>query len=181
MLCRMFGVAWLAMLCLHASAVYGQTPSATVAGELCDKACQQQKLDTLFRTMDAAETSGRPKPSDSTECAAYDGREFPKALIDVCAKLKYVRMLPVGTETRFSCPRDTDQLVGLPPSRIRSIWGEPDYESREKWGDQSSPLRQWTYFIGSPKPHTKGGGFPELSLHFNGASKVESVTCALSK
>jgi hypothetical protein len=181
MLRTVFRVAWFAMLCLLASAASGQTSSATGGSEPCNKACQQQKLDTLFRAMDAAETSRRPKPSDSTECVTYDGRELPATLIDVCAKLKYVRALPVGTETRFACPSSTGQLVGLSPARIRSIWGEPDYESREKWGDQSSPVRQWTYFIGSPKPNTKGGGFPELSLHFNGTSKVESVTCTLSK
>ncbi len=181
MLRRMYVLAWLAMLCTHPSGAEGQTSSASVSSEPCGKACQQQRLDALFRAMDAADTFRRPKPSDSTECTAYDGREFPIALIDVCAKLKYVRTLAIGTETRFACPSSTDQLVGLSPERIRSAWGQPDYESTEKWGDQSSPLRQWTYFIGSPKPNTKGGGFPELSLHFNGTSRIVSVTCALSK
>lgn len=175
---RMFELAWLAVLCLPTSAAFGQAPSAAVAAQSCDKVCQQQRL---FKAMDAAESPQRPKPSDSTECAAYDGREHSDVLIDVCAKLKYVRMLPVGTDTHFVCPGDTDQLKGLSAERIRSIWGVPDYEERETWHDESSPILRWTYFIGSPKPRTKGGGFPELSLHFKDSSKVDSVTCALSK
>ena len=72
---RMFEFAWLAVLCLPASAAFGQAPSAAVAAQSCDKVCQQQRLDGLFKAMDAAESSQRPKPSNSTECAAYDGRE----------------------------------------------------------------------------------------------------------
>lgn len=170
-------VTWLAMLCLHAPVVLAQTSSATMTGEPCDKACQRQKVDTLFRAMDEAETVRHPKPSNSNECVAYNGNDLADVLVDVCAKLKYVRAPPLGTERRFACPRNTERLVGLSPSRIRSIWGEPDFEVREKWGDPSSPLRRWTYFIGS----SKDGGFPELSLHFNGALRIESVTCALSK
>jgi len=120
-------------------------------------------------------------PSETTECAAFDGKSSSDLLVDVCAKLKYVRTLPSGTETHFECPRDLGQLVGLSSARIRSIWGDPDFEEREKWRDKSSPMRRWAYFIGSPKPSAKGGGFPELSLHFRDSSKVDSATCALAK
>ena len=179
---RMFELAWwLAVLCFSAAAAFGQAPSAAIAAQPCDKVCQQQRLDGLFKAMDAAESSRRPKPSDSKECAAYDGREHSEAIIDVCAKLKYVRTLPVGKDTHFLCPGDTGQLVGLSAERIRSIWGVPDYEERETRHDESSPNLRWTYFIGSPKPRIKGGGFPELSLYFKDSSKVDSVTCAPSK
>ena len=123
----------------------------------------------------------RAVPSPSSACTAFDGKSVSDVLVDVCAKLKYVRTIPVGTVTHFVCPKDTSQLIGLPLERIRSIWGEPDFERREKWRDESSPILRWTYFIGSPKPGTKGGGFPELSLGFKDSSVVVSVTCALSK
>lgn len=116
---KMYVAGWLAMLCLHLSIAQGQTSSASVASGPCGKTCQQERLDALFRAMDAADIAGRPKASDSTECSTYEGRDFPATLIDVCAKLKYVRTLPIGTETRFACPHDTDQLVGLSPERIR--------------------------------------------------------------
>lgn len=181
MFSRMSGFAWLAVCLPYASVALAQTLSAAAVQQPCDKGCQQQKIDALSKAMDSTEPSRHPKPSDSTECAAYDGRESSDVVVDVCAELKYVRTLPVGTETAFACPGDTRQLVGLSPASIRSIWGEPDYEARERWRDPSSPLREWAYFIGSPKPGTHGGGFPALSLHFNGTSRVESVMCALSK
>ena len=115
---KMYVAGWLAMLCLHLSIAQGQTSSASVASGPCGKTCQQERLDALFRAMDAADIAGRPKASDSTECSTYEGRDFPATLIDVCAKLKYVRTLPIGTETRFACPHDTDQLVGLSPERF---------------------------------------------------------------
>lgn len=178
---RSLGIIWLAALGLDGSAAFAQAASFNEVTQPCDKACQQEKLDAQFKAMDDAELSRHSKPSNSADCAAYGGHNLPDVLLDVCAKLKYVRSLPVGTDTHFACPADTSQLVGLSAGRVQSIWGVPDYEERETWHDESSPILTWTYFIGSPKPRTKGGGFPELSLHFMGSSKVVSVTCALSK
>nr|WP_165583236.1 hypothetical protein [Dyella soli] len=178
---RSLGFVWLVALGLHASAAFAQSASSNEVTQPCDKACQQERLDAQFKAMDDVEVSRHPKPSNSADCAAYGGHDQPDVLLDVCAKLKYVRSLPIGTDTHFACPGDTSQLVGLSAERVRSILGVPDYEERETWHDESSQILRWTYFIGSPKPRTKGGGFPELSLHFKGMSKVDGVTCALSK
>jgi hypothetical protein len=115
----------------------------------------------------------------SKECSVFDGREAPNTLIDVCAKLKYVRSIAVGANTNFSCPRDISSLVGLTAIRIRSIWGEPDFVDGAALPNRVESGTRWTYFIGSPKPEQEGGGFPELSIRLVDGS-VKSVSCALS-
>lgn len=165
------------ILCLHASAIFGQTP-APAAVQPCDKACRQAKLDDLFKAMDDAEASQRPKASNSTECSAYAGHDDSDVFLDVCAKHKYVRSLSVGTETRFSCPGDTGALIGVASSRILSAWGEPDL-TQDKQPRRPGDGR-WTYFIGSPKPGRLGGGFPELSIYLvNGV--VTKIDCGLAQ
>ncbi len=130
MVCRSLGFVWLAALGLHGSAALAQAASSSEVTQPCDKVCQQEKLDALFKAMDDAEVSRRPKPSNSTDCAVYGGHDLPDVLLDVCAKLKYVRSLPIGTDTHFACPGDTSQLVGLSAERVRSILGVPDFEER---------------------------------------------------
>jgi hypothetical protein len=115
----------------------------------------------------------------SKECSTFDGRDTADTLTDVCAKLKYVRSIAVGTDTNFSCPRDTSSLVGLPANRIRSMWGEPNFVERATSPNRTGSGTRWSYFIGSPKPGQEGGGFPELSLRLVDGV-VGSVSCALS-
>ena len=100
-------------------------------------------------------------------------------LMDVCAKLKYVRSIAVSTDTNFSCPRDTSSLVGLPANRIRSMWGEPNFVEGATSPNRTGSGTRWTYFMGSPKPGQVGGGFPVLSLRLVDGT-VGSVSCALS-
>ena len=139
----------------------------------------QRKVDALFKAMDEEAASDRPRPSQSKECSAFDGRDTADTLTDVCAKLKYVRSIAVGTNTNFSCPRDTSSLVGLPANRIRSMWGEPNFVERATSPNRTGSGTRWSYFIGSPKPGQEGGGFPELSLRLVDGV-VGSVSCALS-
>lgn len=174
----LYGLVGFGILFLYASATFGQTPSSPSATQPCDKACRQTQVDALFKAMDDSEVSRRPRPSNSTECTAYDGHDNPNVLLDVCAKLKYVRALPVGTDTGFSCPGDTGSLIGVASSRINSAWGTPDLTPDKQ------PRRpedgQWTYFIGNPKPGRQGGGFPELSIYIADGI-VTNIKCDLAQ
>ncbi len=176
---RMCGFVGFGFLFLYAMSVFAQSSSAAPSAQPCDKSCQQRKVDALFKAMDEEAASDRPRPSQSKECSAFDGRDTADTLTDVCAKLKYVRSIAVGTDTNFSCPRDTSSLVGLPANRIRSIWGEPNFVERATSPNRAGSGTRWSYFIGSPKPGQEGGGFPELSLRLVDGV-VGSVSCALS-
>jgi len=172
MIRTLIGLATLALLSAYA-------PNLSAQASACDKSCQQAKLDDLFKRMDEA-SAERPKPSDSRDCTAYKGTDAADPLVDICAKLKFVRSLPAGADTRFSCPKGTAALIGLPVSRIREAWGEPDFREEGRASQAQEGLGRWTYFIGSPKPGWKGGGFPEVSLYLV-KGNVEKVRCALSK
>lgn len=138
-------------------------------------------MDALFDQAEKDAIANHPKPSKSTECLVFDGRDHIDPLIDVCAKLKYVRSLPVGTPTHFACPFDTHSLLGLKLERIHSLWGEPDFigEGKDQFGPRPGP--HWTYFIGSPVPLAFGGGFPELSLYFDKNGTIDDITCYYSR
>jgi hypothetical protein len=176
---RACGFIVIGFLCLYATSPFAQSSSTAQSTQACNKGCQQKKVDALFKAMDEQTASNHPKPSQSKECSVFDGREAPNTLIDVCAKLKYVRSIAVGANTNFSCPRDISSLVGLTAIRIRSIWGEPDFVDGTTLPNRVDSGTRWTYFIGSPKPEQEGGGFPELSIRLVDGS-VKSVSCALS-
>ena len=176
---RMCGFVGSGLLCLYAVTLFAQSSSTAQPAQSCDKSCQQRKVDALFKAMDEKAASDRPKPSQSKECSAFDGRDAADTLIDVCAKLKYIRSIAVSTDTNFFCSRDTSSLVGLPANRIRSIWGEPDFIEGATSPNHTGSGTRWTYFLGSPKPGQEGGGFPELSLWLV-KGNVGSVSCALS-
>jgi hypothetical protein len=174
------GLVWLAAFGLLTSAAFAQAPSSTGATQPCDKACQQRKLDAQFKAMDDTEVSRYPKPSNSADCAAYDGHDLPDVFLDVCAKLKYARSLPSGEASRFSCPRDKALLVGTSIHRIVSAWGEPDFVQSGPPPDRARSDGQWTYFLGRAKPGWLGSGFAELTLYlFDGA--VQKVDCGLAQ
>lgn len=179
MFCRMCGFIGFGFLCLYALSVFAQSASTAQSAQSCDKSCQQRKVDALFKAMDEETASDRPKPSQSKECPAFDGHDAADTLIDVCAKLKYVRSIAAGTDTNFSCPRDTSSLIGLPANRIRAMWGEPNFVEGGTSPNSVESAARWSYFIGSPKPGQEGGGFPELSLRLVDGT-VGSVSCALS-
>lgn len=172
-------IVGIGFLCLCAMSSFAQSSSLGQPPQPCDNSCQKEKVDALFKAMDDKAASDRPKPSQSKECAVFNGREGANTLIDVCAKLKYVRTIAVGTDTNFSCSHDTSSLIGLPQTKIRSTWGEPDFvEAPQSTGRMGSETR-WSYFVGSPKPGQAGGGFPELSLRFVN-NNVRSVSCRFS-
>lgn len=164
MLRSFYGFIWLSAFGLQVSAALAQSPSSSTAIESCDKECQRRKVDALFKALDAAEISRRPKPSQSSECVAYDGRNLPDVLTDVCAKLKYVRSLPPGEASRFSCPGNSASLVGISAHRIVAMWGEPDFVPDRSPPGGNKGKRQWTYYLGSARPGAVGGGFAELTL-----------------
>ncbi|WP_441609709.1 hypothetical protein [Dyella sp. 2RAB6] len=158
-----------------------QSETGIGADKPCDRVCQQAKVQALFDQAEKEAIADRPKPSLSSECLVFDGHDHIDPLIDVCAKLKYVRSLPAGVRTRFSCPSDTRSLIGLTLDRIRSIWGEPDFIDEGKSQIGSRPGPYWMYFIGSPVPLAFGGGFPELSLYYDDAGIVKDITCFYSR
>jgi hypothetical protein len=174
----LFGIVGFGILFLHASAIFGQMPSSPAATQPCDKTCRQAQLDALFKAMDDAGASQRPGPSKSKECSAYQGHDDSNVFLDVCAKLKYVRSLPVGTDTRFSCPSVTGSLIGVASSRIISAWGKPDSTQDKQPRRAGDGL--WTYFMGSPKPGRVGGGFPELSIYLSNGI-VTNIDCGLAQ
>ncbi len=116
------GFVWIVVLALCSSRAIAQAESSHQEPP-CDKACQRIELDALFKAMDDAEMTRHPKSSTSSDCAAYAGGDLPDVLLDVCAKLTYVRSLPMGDTSRFSCPRDSTSLVGTPRQQIVAIWG----------------------------------------------------------
>lgn len=177
---RPLGFVWLAALGLHGPAAFAQATSSSEVTQPCDKVCRQEKLNALFKTMDDAEISRYPKPGNSADCAAYGGHDLPDVLLDVCAKLKYVRSLPRGEISRFSCPRDNASLAGTSIQRIVTTWGEPDFVQGTAPSDHSKSDGQWTYFLGRAKPGWVGGGFAELTLHFVGGI-VRKVDCGLAQ
>ena len=174
---RLIGIG---LLFLCAASSFAQSSSAGQPAQPCDKSCRQKKLGDLFRALDERSKSDRRRPSQTKECGVFDGREAEDTLMDVCAKLKYVRSIAMGKATNFSCPRDTSSLFGLPAIRIRAVWGEPDFVEGATSLNPLGSENSWTYFIGSPKPGQKGGGFPELSLRFV-HGHVGGVGCALSR
>lgn len=154
-----------------------QAGSPAATGQACDRACQQ----ALFDQAEREDISSRPKPSQSKDCPIFDGHDRIDPLFDICAKLKYVRSLPAGTGTRFSCPSDLRGLLGMKLERIRAMWGEPDFVDDGKSGIGSRPDPRWTYFIGSPVPLAFGGGFPQLSLHYDDKGYVTDVDCSYAR
>ncbi|GLQ97412.1 hypothetical protein GCM10007863_18320 [Dyella mobilis] len=108
----------------------------------------------------------------------YDGHDLSNVLLDVCAKLKYVRSLPVGDAPTFYCPGDMRSLTGIRAQRFVAIWGTPDLVQNAPSAGKGSS--EWTYFLGSAKPGWAGGGFAELSLYFvNGVTR--KFNCALAQ
>lgn len=67
---RILGIVWLAALGLQGPSAFALAASSNEATHPCEKACQQEKLDALFKAMDDAEISRHPKPSNSADCAA---------------------------------------------------------------------------------------------------------------
>jgi hypothetical protein len=177
---RSLGFIWLTAFGLHSSAAVAQAASPNEVRQPCDKACQQRKLDTLFKAIDDAEISQHPKPSNAAGCAAYDGHDLPDVFLDVCAKLKYVRSLPSGKTSRFSCPNNDAPLVGTSMQRIVTAWGEPDFVEGTSPPDRAKSDGQWTYFLGRTKPGWVGGGFAELTLYFVDGV-VRKVDCGLAR
>ena len=172
-------LAMLAGLCpFHAAA---QSAASSTAVAACDRHCEQVKMDALFEQARQETIAHRPKPSASSECMVFDGHDHIDPLIDVCAKLKYVRSLPAGTPTRFSCPFDTHSLIGLKLDRIHSLWGDPDFVDDGKSQLGTHPGPRWSYTIGSPVPLALGGGYPELSLYYDQDGNINDVTCFYSR
>lgn len=176
---RLYGCMGLTAIAFHSTTAYAQPSAPETAMQACGRACRQQKLDSLFRALDEAEAS-HPKPSDTADCAAYDGHDYRDVFLDVCAKVKYVRSLPPEGTSRFICPRSDQALVGYSASRIASAWGTPDLVRSKSTTGGPSNDGQWIYFMGRSKPGWVGGGFAEMTLYVVDGT-VRKVDCGLAK
>jgi len=177
----LFCLLSVAIIISFSQNLIAQTAPESKISQQCDVSCQHAKTNKIFQELHAADAADQKAPSKSKECAVFDGSDISNVFIDMCAKLKYVRLRATGTATHFSCPRDKDQLIGISSSRILSGWGEPDFVSHAGPGGSLITASRWTYFIGHSRPLTRGGGFPELSLSFDGAGNIQSVSCVLAK
>jgi hypothetical protein len=83
-------------------------------------------------------------------------------------------MLPMGAPTHSVCPTDSGTLRGLTKQQVTAKLQKADFIDRR---DAS-----WTYFFTSPVPSGQfGGGFPELTFHFDTKGTVASVSCYYSR
>ena len=48
-----YGFAFLGFLCLHAQSLGAQMPDTDTVTKPCDKSCQQEKIEALFKAMEA--------------------------------------------------------------------------------------------------------------------------------
>jgi len=167
------------LFALAGAHVFAQASNQLPDSQACGQACPRERLDRVFAQAIKDDLAQRPAPSATRECAPYGGQDAADPLLDVCAKLKYVRSLPAGTRTHFACPFESSVFVGQDVARIRSLWGEPDYKDEPPERTQAG--FRWIYVIGSPVPLAFGGGFPELSLDFDDAGVVHRASCAYSR
>jgi hypothetical protein len=103
------------------------------------------------------------------------------------------RVLPVGSETRFSCPKSFEGIAGLPSAAIRSRLGKPDFLEQGVLSDGPPNAKAaWSYFLKGPDPRTKsddagnvtvssGGGFPIVTFYFDHSKMVLSATCSYAR
>ena len=93
-------------------------------------------------------------------------------LTDLAAKIKAARSAPTGAGPLFSCPLELERLVGTSIATIEAILPEADLSV-----DTSQ-----SYFLTGTRPlGQRGGGFPEITLFFDKAGKVERVACKFSR
>jgi hypothetical protein len=170
----------IALVALSLSLAIGQDVAGTPPDQTRDSGCQQSKLNKLNEQLSKMDVAAQSRPALAAPTARPVGTGRDSLLATISSELKYVRSLPPGTRTTFECPKDTDQLVGLSNVQLRSFLGQPDSERPAVDFVQRIP-RYWTYTIGSPSPLEEGGGFPELSFHFDDQGKVTGTKCALAK
>lgn len=102
--------------------------------------------------------------------AAADGTQ--QFLADLAAKINQARTSPRGVSAAFSCPKDLERLVGTSIATINIMLPKADLSHEESQ----------SYFLTGPRPPgQRGGGFPEITFHFNRAGTVEGTTCNRSK
>ena len=88
------------------------------------------------------------------------------------------------------CPKELDELLGVPKNTIVSRLKEPDYE--ERMDDERASVRyEMSYFLAAPKPMpilddgstmvTAGGGFPIVTLFFDSADLVRKTECSYAR
>ncbi|MBB6187699.1 hypothetical protein [Rhodanobacter sp. MP7CTX1] len=170
----------IALVALSLSLAIGQDLAGTPPDPTCDKECRQSKLNKLNEQLSKMDAAAQSRLTLAAPTTRPVGTGHDSLLAAISSELKYVRSLPPGTRTTFECPKDTDQLVGLSEVQLRSFLGQPDSEQPAADFAQRVP-QYWTYTIGSPSPLEAGGGFPELSSHFDDLGKVRGTMCALAK
>jgi hypothetical protein len=104
-------------------------------------------------------------------------------VVDDCAsllgsigvELRYARQLPRDHRTTFTCPRNTQPLLGASRERVLAALGSPDATQVPEDGDGMA----WDYWFG-PKPaegETRRTGEPGLRFTFDALFKVRAVAC----
>jgi len=92
----------------------------------------------------------------------------------ISVELRVARSLPPGRRTTFSCPRDTQALIGASRQRVLNSLGTPDATGHAGGGITSV---EWSYFFASSAEGRGEAGIPELVFSFDDQQQVSSVRC----
>lgn len=81
-----------------------------------------------------------------------------------------------------TCPFRPEDLVGLTKGEIESALGPPDYFSGGAGDYSASP--EWSYLfteVSRDPSGSRGGGYPELELTFDGDGTVKQSSCSYAR
>ena len=106
----------------------------------------------------------------------------------ISVELRYARNLPAERRTTFTCPRNTDPLIGASKVRIRNSLGPPDATSSSLGPSDANGAEagtavatSWSYYFTSKPAGERGPGIPELSFRFDEQQQVVSINCQLTR
>ena len=92
----------------------------------------------------------------------------------ISVELRVARALPPSTPTTFTCPRETNSLLGASQQRIVNALGTPDVSDH---GASGSSAASWSYFFTGARAGERGAGIPELTFDFDDHLLVSSISC----
>jgi hypothetical protein len=92
----------------------------------------------------------------------------------ISVELRAARNLAPARRTSFTCPRDTDALLGASKQRILNSLGAPDATFRP---DEASSAIEWSYYFSSSAAGYTEAGIPQLTFSFDEGQQVGSVRC----
>jgi hypothetical protein len=92
----------------------------------------------------------------------------------ISVELRVARALPPFRQTTFTCPKDTNALLGASKQRILNSLGTPDAIGYAEDGVGAS---SWSYFFASKLSEPGQRGVPELTFSFDGQQMVNRIHC----